>query len=120
MEEQKFSIRGLIQKVKEYIQNRKVLTKLVIVERISTIVASMITDLLVIILGFFVLFFLSVALGLYIGELVGSSALGFLILGGIYGLLILIIVLAKKNIENKLMNFSIGKFLKDWNDIDED
>lgn len=120
MEEQKFSLRGLIQKIKEYIKNRKALTKLVIVERISTILAGMITDVLLLILGIFVVFFLSVALGLYLGDVIGSAALGFLIVGGIYALLILIITLLKKNIENKLMNFSIGKFLKNWNDIDDD
>lgn len=120
MEERKFSLSGVIQKITEYIKNRKALVRLQIVERVSTIVAGLITDGLMIILGLFALLFLSVSLALVLGDALNSPSLGFLSVGGGYLVLIFIIGLSKKGIENSLINLSIRKFLKRWNDEDED
>lgn len=120
MEERKFSFSGVIQKITEYLKNRKALIRLQIVERVSSIVAALVTDGLMIFLGLFALLFLSVSLGIYLGDVLDSFSLGFLLVAGIYLILILIIALAKKGIENSLINLSIRKFLKRWNEEDED
>ena len=120
MEDQKFSLSGVIQKITEYLKNRKALVRLQIVERVSTMLAGVITDGLMLFLGFFVLFFLSIALAFYLGDILESVALGFVLVGGIYAVLLLLIALLKQGIENNLINLSIRKFLKRWNDEDED
>lgn len=120
MERQKFSISGVIQKVKEYIKTRKSLARLQIVERVSTMLAGVITDGLMVFIGLFALFFLSVALAFYMGEVLDSTSLGFLVVAGIYLIILIIIGLSKKGIESNLINLSIRKFLKRWNDEDED
>jgi len=119
MEEQKFSFQGVLQKIKEYIDNTKELTILRIVGSVSDIISSVITDGLFIIFSFFVLLFLSISLGFYFGDLFDSNALGFLTLGGIYILLILILTIFKKGIEKNLINLSIRKFFKKWNESDD-
>lgn len=119
MEDQKFSFQGVLQKVKEYIENTKELTILRIVGRVSAIISSVITDGLLIIFSFFVLLFLSISLGFYFGDLFNSNFLGFLTVVGIYILLILILTAFKKRIEKSLINLSIRKFFEKLNESDD-
>jgi len=120
MEDQKFSFQGVIQKLKEYLNNTKNLTVLTIVDKLSSLISTVVTDGLMVIFGFFILLFLSVGLGFYFGELFESTALGFLALAGVYFLLALILMVFKNGIEKSLMNLSIRKFLKKWNETDDD
>ncbi|MFB2118127.1 phage holin family protein [Parapedobacter sp. 2B3] len=121
MEEKRFSINGVYQKSKEYIDTRLRLFKLKLVERSSRLIASLITDGLKGVLAVFVIFYLSLALGFYLSELLGSSALGFLATGGIFVLLIIAVSAFENPLERFFMNLSIKRFLQKWNDeIDED
>lgn len=121
MEERKFSLNGVFQKSKEYIDTRLKLARLKFVERSSRLIASLITDGLKGILALFVVFYLSLALGFYLSELLGSSALGFLATGGIFVVLILIVSAFENPLERFFMNLSIKRFLQRWNDeLDED
>lgn len=121
MEDKKFSINGVYQKSKEYIDTRFKLFKLKLVERSSRLIASLITDGLKAILAIFVIFYLSLSLGFYLSELLGSSALGFLATGGIFILLILLVSAFENPLERFFMNLSIKRFLQKWNDeIDDD
>lgn len=122
MEDRKFSIKGVFQKSKEYIDTRLKLVKLKMVERSSRLIASLIVDVAKTILSLFVLFFLSLSLGFYLSELMGSNALGFLSTGGIFVLLIALISLFEARLERLFMNLSIKRFLQKWKDeiTDED
>lgn len=120
MEDRKFSLQGTIQKLKEYLENTKNITILKIVEKISSVIATVVTDGLMLIFAFFILLFASIGLGFYFGDLLDSTALGFLVLAGVYLLLIIILLIAKRTIEKGLMNLSIRKLLKKWNETDGD
>ncbi len=121
MEDKKFSVKGVFQKSKEYIDTRLKLIRLKLVERSSRLIASLIVDGVKTIFAIFVLFFFSLALGFYLSELLGSSSLGFLATGGIFVLLIVVVSVFEEKIERTFMNLSIKRFLQKWNDeIDED
>ncbi len=121
MEEKKFSINGVFQKSKEYIDTRFKLLKLKLVERSSRLIASLIVDMIKIVFAIFVIFFLSLALGFYLSELLGSSSLGFLATGGLFVVLVVLISAFESRLERLFMNLSIKRFLQKWNDeIDED
>jgi hypothetical protein len=121
MEEEKFSISGVYQKSKEYINTRLRLLKLGLVERSSRLIASLIVDGVKTIFALFVVFFLSLALGFYLSDLLGSSSLGFLATGGIFVLLIALVSAFENPLERLFMNLSIKRFLQKWNDeIEED
>lgn len=122
MEDRKFSIKGVFQKSKEYIDTRFNLVKLKLVERSSRLIASLIVDGLKTVFALFVLFFLSLSLGFYLSELLGSNALGFLSTGGIFVVLIALLSLFEVRLERLFMNLSIKRFLQKWNDeiTDED
>jgi|SRR5690554_1605999 len=119
MEDQKFSFQGVLQKLKEYIGNTRELTILRIVGRVSDIISGIITDGLFIIFSFFVLLFLSISLGFYFGDLFDSNSLGFLTVGSIYILFLLILKICKKRIEKNLINLSIRKFFNKLNESDD-
>ncbi|WP_353181323.1 phage holin family protein [Parapedobacter lycopersici] len=121
MEDKKFSIKGVFQKSKEYIDTRFKLAKLRLVERSSRLIASLLVDGIKAVFAIFVIFFLSLALGFYLSELLGSSSLGFLATGGIFVLLIILVSLVESRLERLFMNLSIKRFLQKWNDeITED
>ncbi len=121
MEDKKFSIKGVFQKSKEYIDTRFKLFRLKLVERSSRLIASLIVDMVKTVFALFVLFFLSLALGFYLSELLGSSSLGFLATGGIFVLLIILVSIFEDPIERLFMNLSIKRFLQKWNDeLDEE
>jgi hypothetical protein len=59
------------------------------------------------------------ALGFFLAELLGSMALGFLLVGGIYLLLTLLFILAQGTCRLKLMNKMINAFQAKDDDDDE-
>jgi hypothetical protein len=120
MDDQNFSLKGVIQKAKEYIKNWKELSQLVIIERVSSIISGLLLDIFMVILGLIAFLFLSISLAFYLSEITGNTALGFLITSGIYILIIIIMAFLKPSLENKLINLSIKKFLKKWNETDEE
>jgi membrane protein implicated in regulation of membrane protease activity len=69
------------------------------------------------ILGFFLLIallFLSVALAIYLGEYLDSIALGYLIVGGCYLILMFILSLfLKKFLEKKILNKASAQFFNE-------
>lgn len=105
--------------VREYIDTRMKLFQLKLTERSSRLIASLLVDLVKGVLALFVVFFFSLALGFYLSELLDSTSLGFLATGGIFILLILLIILIEPRLEHYLMNLSIKRFLDKWYD-DED
>lgn len=94
------------------------LLKLMAIERAAGIMAALSHGLILMLFGFFTILFLFIALGFYLGELLNSVALGFLIIGGIYFLLSLCFIWAKGNIRVKLTNVIIDAF--QTNDDDDD
>lgn len=120
-EEEKFSLSGSFTKGKEYIDTRIKLLQLKLIEKSSRVFSSLIVDLVKVVLALFVLFFFSLALGFYLSELLDSNSLGFLATGSIFILFIVIISIMETNIEKKLLNMTIRKFMVKWNeDEDED
>ena len=115
-EDKKFSISGVLQKSREYIDTRLRLFQLQVTERSSRLIASLLVDIIKTVFAIFVLFFLSLSLGFYLSELLGSSSLGFLATAGIFVLLIVIISVFEKKLEHSFMILSIKRFLQKWND----
>src|SRR5690606_28390200 len=67
-----------------------------------------------------IVFFLSMALGFYLGEVLESNSLGFLATGGIFILIIVLIRVFEIKIEKIFINITIKKIMSKWGDDDED
>lgn len=118
--DQKFSLSGTIKTGREYVDTKLKLLQLKLTERTSRLVASLLVDLIRIVFALFVVFFLSLALGFYLSELMGSASLGFLTTGGIFALLIVLVSVFEIRLERRFMNLSIKRFLQKWADETDD
>lgn len=74
----------LLAYVKEYVNDRIEYIKLDVAEKTATTTSSVVTILVLSVVGILALVFGSTALGLFLGERLDSYALGFAIVFGIY------------------------------------
>lgn len=95
------------------------LWKLMAIERASGILSALSHALILMLLAFFTVLFIFIALGFFLGGLLGSVALGFLVVGGIYLILTLVFVKAKDGIRIQLTNIFV-KALQTNDDEDDD
>jgi len=116
----KFSLKGVVQKLKEYVENYTDLAYLKFVGRSSKILPGIAVGIIVLLFAFFVVFYLSMALAFFFGELLNSYALGFALTGVIFILFILLVGLFKKSIKAVIANFFVKILIKLRNDDDDD
>lgn len=83
----------LIDKVSEYIKLKGEKVKLDIIARISRLLAHFVAVMSIVIVGFFMLIFLSIALSTYLNTILESPHLGYLLVAGIYFILLIIVFL---------------------------
>ncbi len=98
MEELKNKAEDLTKNIGEYVETYYKLTILKATDKVTTITAGALAGISVLFLGVFVLFFLALALGVWLGQLVNSEAAGYLIVAGIFLLIIVILVMMRKRI----------------------
>lgn len=109
MDELKTKAGDLTDSISDYIQTYYKLTLLNVADKSTTLGASVMAALVVAFLGIFVLLFSGIALGIWLGHLLENEALGYLLVAGLYLLLIVLIVILRKNlvfpfVRNKLIN----------------
>lgn len=111
----------LAEHVKEYIHNRMDAVKLDTAEKTSKVAALVIAAVTVAVFIFSFLFFASVALAFVFSNVTGSLAWGFLIVGGIYLLLGIIIWLLKDRIiQLPIMNALLQQLFRDEDEDDDE
>jgi len=119
MEEQKFSFSGSFQKSKEYLDTQLEILKLKAISKSSRIIGAVVLDISKLGLVLAIIFFWSLALGFWLGELMGSYSLGFLATGGIFLILLLIVRAVEPKLEAKFMDLTIKKVLGKWNEEED-
>lgn len=102
----------------EYVEIRQALTKLTIYEKVSLITAALSWTLVLLFLASFTFLFLFIALGLFLGTVLNSSALGFALVAGFYLVLIAIGVILRKKIQRFIVTKMI--ILLTQNDLEDD
>ncbi len=107
-EEQNF-FKETKQKLQQYIQQRILLLRLQGTEKVSRIAAVIITSVLIIVVGLFLLVFASITAGLWLASITGSLIAGFGIVALFYLVVFLFIILFLKKI---LQNLFINKLIR--------
>lgn len=92
--------------------------KLTLYEKAGKLVSSLSYVLALVVLAFLATFFLFLALGFLLGEWLNSTSAGLAIVGGIYLILIGILIMNKKWFSGKIMNNVIDAL--DNDDDEED
>ncbi|MES2591978.1 MAG: phage holin family protein [Bacteroidota bacterium] len=89
------------QLITDYLGARLKLIKIGTYEKIAKVTAVLFSSIIIALLGFFLLFFLSISGGFYFGSLLNSNALGFLIIFGIYLILFIVLIVFRKKLLEK-------------------
>lgn len=102
-----------LSKVEEYVNTTVELFKLRLVAKCADIISSTVTKLILgLVFGIFILMF-SISMALWIGDYIGKSYSGFLIIAGFYGFLGCISYIFRSQcIEKPSSNAIIKKMLK--------
>jgi hypothetical protein len=107
------SIRTLIDKSKDYLDTKIELTKLKTIDKSADVLSTAIVMVCMIFIGSLFVIFISTALALLIGRMLGAYYYGFFVMGGIYAMLLLIIYFQRdKWIKTPIANGLINKMLK--------
>lgn len=109
MEDQKEKLPPIIDQLKEYVETRLKLAKLDAIDKSTSVLASMITDVIVAISLILTFLFLSFALAFYLSGLFHSYCAGFGAVAGLYLLIAVIIILTKDKLQKPLVNLFIRK-----------
>jgi hypothetical protein len=95
--------------IKRYLQDKLLLLKLQLTEKIAKLISVMFACLMIAVLIFFIILFLSIMAGFYFASLTGSNFWGFGIVAAFYLiLLIIIIILRKKVLQKSIINMIIA------------
>ena len=99
--------------LEDYIQDRLLLIKLQTAEKTARLAGILSALLVIALLSFFVLLFISIMGGYFFASLTGSLYLGFGIIAAFYLVLLLVIIRnRKKLIESKVSNTIIKTFFE--------
>jgi len=94
-----------------YIESKLELLKLGTYERTGKVISVLSYGIVLLFLAFFVLLFIFLALGFYLGALFNSTGSGFIAVAVLYLLLIAFIMKNKKKICDKVLNIVIAALL---------
>jgi len=100
-------IGNLVQEIEEYLDLRYDIARLDITEKIVVLFSVFYSVMIFIILVPGIFMFLSFALSYYLGDIMGGPHFGFMIVGGIYLLLTIILIIFRKH----LITRPVVKFL---------
>lgn len=118
LEDEKFSLKGVFQKGKEYVETQFNIIKLTVIKKSSRMIASLLVDAVKLVFTLLVVFFFAMSLGFYLSEVLDSHALGFLATGVIFILLIVLLTVFGRQIKDLIINLSISRIMADSSDDD--
>ncbi len=113
IEDRKEMVEELFEKGGDYIQTNLQLIKLKATDKVATIVSNLAAQIAVVFLGFFFLLMLNIGIAFWIGEAIGKTHYGFMIVAGFYLLMTIILSIFKNELIKKpIINSIISQVLK--------
>jgi hypothetical protein len=112
MEEQETVVESLVENVEQYTATTIELAKLKSILKTSDVLSGIATTLVLIVLAFMTVLFLSIGAGLWLGEVIGSVFGGFLLVGGFYAVTgTFIFLLRKRLVKEPIANSIINNMI---------
>jgi len=107
------SIKTLIDKSKDYLDTKIELTKLKTIDKSADVLSTVVVMVSMIFISFLLILFLSIALAIMLGKMLGDYSYGFFIMGGFYAVILLVIYIKREKwIKTPIANDLINKMLK--------
>lgn len=113
MEDNAKLIESLLERVTEYGNTSLELAKLRALDKTSDVVSSVIPHYVVFILYASFIFFFSLGLAFWLGEILGSTYFGLFVIAALYGIIGIIVHLFMHTwLKNRICNYFIKQLLK--------
>jgi hypothetical protein len=93
--------------VENYVRYKLHLLKLQTVEKLSKLSAAMFAGIVIVVLSFFILFFLSIMAAWYFGDLLGSPFKGFGIISAFYAIILALLLIFRKTLLEKTITNTV-------------
>jgi hypothetical protein len=107
------SIKTLIDKSKDYLETKIELTRLKTIDKSADVLSTVVVTVSMLCISFLLILFVSIAVALLLGKMLGAYHYGFFIMGGLYAIILLVIyVKREKWIKTPIANELISKMLK--------
>jgi O-antigen/teichoic acid export membrane protein len=107
------SIKTLIDKSKDYLETKIELTKLKTIDKSADILSTVVVTVSMLFISVLLILFISLAVALFLGQMLGAYHYGFFIMAGFYAIVLLLIyVKREKWIKTPIANELISKMLK--------
>ena len=105
-------IESLFSQSKDYVDNRLELYKLKMIDKTTSVASAVISGVALFVVFFIFFIVFNIGIALLIGDLVGKSYLGFLILAAFYAIVGLVLFSRRNKIfKTPIAKLIIGKFL---------
>lgn len=105
--------------LEQYVQDRILLLKLQASEKTARLVALLFSMLIIALLVFFILLFLSTMTGYYFAGITGSLYAGFGIVAAFYVCILILLIITRKRFDKKIINAVIRIFFDKTDEDDE-
>lgn len=106
------TVQSLFERAGDYLETRTELYKLQAVKKTSQLISSLVSRLVILMIGILFITMMNIALALWIGTALGSTCYGFFIVAGFYFLLGLIIYLGRNALlQTPVINSFINKMM---------
>lgn len=105
-------VRPILEQFKEYAETRLKLFKYEAIERGTSMVADVVTDIVIIVLCLLTFLFLSFTIALWLGSLMNSYWEGFGCVTVFYALIAIVMMVAKRGVQRPLINIMVKKLFK--------
>ena len=106
------SFESLFKKTGEYVETRIDLMKLQAVNKTSEVTSSLVSNIIIVMLGMMTIMLLNIGIAFYLGEVLGGIHYGFFIVGGFYLLLATVLYVFRKDwLKTPVQDKMISKML---------
>ena len=106
-----------VEYARQYLQQQGDIIRLEAAERTARVTSSLITAIVLAVLGLLVLVMLSIAAGFWLAQTLGSAALAFLCIAGVYAVVATLLYVFKRQlITNPALNFVLTAFFDEDDD----
>ena len=112
MEAKKETQPSIFDQLKEYYETRLKLAKYQAIEGGTTFVASVVTDIVIVISAILAFIFATITLAYFLGDLLGGTWKGFGIISLIYLIIVVMLKYKRQSLEKPIINVLIQKILK--------
>lgn len=113
IDNQSTPVESLVDSVKDYVETRLDLLKLKGIDKSSSFLSLLISMLVIILIGFISLIFLSIGIALLLGDLLGNSYYGFFIVTALYFITGLVLYSSReKLLKSPIANSMIKKLME--------